>query len=248
MAEIEISLEYNSSRLVFPINPSELRVSINSSAETLNVIGLGEVSIPTSPKLATLTISSFFWNKVGMTVYYVIDPDRYVTWIKEWQISKKPAHLVVKGLSNFTMRVTCEKFWHEKRAGEEGSVYFELALKEYRDYGAKRVSADEKDEFVTSIYEWSENRADNLIEQSEITTGEEDTNPVAIGRSNGSDGLDVWLENKASYNVEEGEFGENTNIKLPERSGSPEEAREQAVQKMQSESPWYMVEKPWYMV
>ena len=246
MADIKISLEYNSSKLIFPINPSELRVSIDSSSETLNVIGLGEVSIPTTPKLATLTIASFFWNKVGMEVDSEIEPDKYVTWIKEWQISRKPAHLVVTGLSNFTMRVTCEKFWHEKRAGEEGSIYFELALKEYRDYGAKKVTAEEKDEFVTSVYQMSENRADNLEVPKEVTVTE-DANPVAIGRSNGSDGLEVSLDNKESYDVESGEFIEGSTIKLPEKSNSSEEAREKAIQRFESETPWYMEEKPWYM-
>ena len=130
---IYIFLNYGANTLKFPINPENLKVDIDSSAVTEEIEGIGEVSIPTSPKLATLSVSSFFWHRVNL-----LSPMLYVNWLKKWQKSKIPAKLTVTRF-NYTMQVTCERFSYDMRAGEEKDIYFELDLKEYRAYGAKKL-------------------------------------------------------------------------------------------------------------
>ena len=49
--------------LKFPINPDNLTKEIPSESETADIEGLGQVSILTKPKLAKLTINSFFWHQ-----------------------------------------------------------------------------------------------------------------------------------------------------------------------------------------
>ena len=134
---IYIILSYGLKALKFPINPESLRIDRGSSAETVDIEGLGEVSVPISPKLATVSINSFFWQARNQIPSFM-----YVRWIENWQRSKKPAKLIVTRF-NYSMLVTCERFSHEMKAGEEEDIYFELDLKEYRPYGARRLAAKE---------------------------------------------------------------------------------------------------------
>lgn len=133
---IYIFLSYGINTLKFPINPENLKVDIDSASVTEEVEGIGEVSVPTPPKLAKLSINSFFWHRVNL-----LPPFLYVNWIKNWQKGKKPAKLIVTRF-NYSMEVTCERFSHDLRAGEEKDVYFELDLQEYRPHGAKLLKTE----------------------------------------------------------------------------------------------------------
>ena len=131
---IYIILQYSFHILKFPINPDNFTKEIPSNSETANIEGLGEISIPTTPKLATITINSFFWHQNNL-----VPASQYVTWLEKWQASKKPAKLIVTRL-NYSMEVTCESFKHWINAGEEKDIYFELQLKEFRPYGARKLN------------------------------------------------------------------------------------------------------------
>jgi hypothetical protein len=130
---IYITLQYAKNVLKFPINPDNLTKEVDSGSETADIEGIGQVSIPTTPKLAKITISSMFWHQNNL-----VPAALYVMWLEKWQNSKKPANLIVTRL-NYSMQVTCESFKHWINAGEEKDVYFELSLQEYRPYGAKRL-------------------------------------------------------------------------------------------------------------
>lgn len=131
---IYIILKYSFYTLKFPINPDNLTKDIPSESETVDIEGLGQVSIPTTPKLAKITINSFFWHQNNL-----VPASQYVTWLEKWQESKQPATLLVTRL-NYTMKVTCENFKHWINAGEEKDTYFELQLQEYRPYGARKLN------------------------------------------------------------------------------------------------------------
>ena len=128
-----IFLQYENNLLKFQVNPERLGKDIPSKGKGSEVVGLGEVNAPQTPSLATLSIQSFFWQDKN-----ILPTALYVAWLEKWQASKKPAKFIVTRL-NYSMYVTCERFYHEKRAGEEEDVYYELDLKEYRPYGAKRI-------------------------------------------------------------------------------------------------------------
>lgn len=142
---IYISLQYRHYFLKFPINPDNLTKDIPSNSTTADIEGIGEVSIPSTPKLATITIKSFFWHQNNL-----VPSALYVDWLERWQASKEPALLIVTRL-NYSMKVTCESFKHWINAGEEKDVYFELNLKEYRPYGAKKLNVLQKPTFFESL-------------------------------------------------------------------------------------------------
>lgn len=139
---IYIFLNYGVNTLKFPINPENLKEDIDSAGTSEEIEGLGEINIPTTPKLAKLSINSFFWHRVNL-----LPPSLYVNWLKKWQKSKKPAKLIVTRF-NYSMQVTCERFSYDMRAGEEKDIYFELDLKEYRPYGAKLLNPATNGKFL----------------------------------------------------------------------------------------------------
>ena len=57
-----IMFKYGSKSLVLPVNPESLRVHTSSSAQKVNVIGIGQVSVPQDADLKTISVKSFFWK------------------------------------------------------------------------------------------------------------------------------------------------------------------------------------------
>lgn len=134
-APVYITLNYDKIRtLQFPVNPEEIKRVFDSSHLSKDIESVGEIAIPQQPKLSTISISSFFWGSADLT-----PPMAYVNWIRTWQNSKKPATLIITRF-NFSMNVICTHFDYSIRAGEEGDIYFTLDLKEYRSYGAKKIT------------------------------------------------------------------------------------------------------------
>lgn len=130
---IYVTLKYEQKAIRFPVNPEQLKKVVSSSAVTEKIEGLGEISIPQTPSLTEVTLTSFFWKDKDNT-----SPKTYIRWLEKWQASRKPAYLIVSRY-DWNMQVTCEELTHWVNAGEEDDIYFEISLKEYRTYGAKEV-------------------------------------------------------------------------------------------------------------
>ena len=138
---VTISLEYKGSRMVIPLNPENLKLSRASPGYKSEVIGIGEVSLPTEPKLAVMDVVSFFWGQQLAAGHHAYRTAKeYADWLELWQEMKTPARFVVESgaFSMFKpMWVTCEHFHSDVRAGEEADIYYELRLQEYRPHGAR---------------------------------------------------------------------------------------------------------------
>ena len=134
-SEVIVTIKFAGEIIQFPINPEVLKNEIESNSLSEKVEGLGEISIPQTPSLSTMSFTSFFPDSNNNK------PSLYVNWIKNWQSSKKPARLIVSGLNwdGWDMDVTCEAFSYWTSAGEEGDIYFNISLKQYRAYEARNV-------------------------------------------------------------------------------------------------------------
>lgn len=166
LAPVNISLTYVYTgsgmmipqHLEFPINPEELTKEIGSNSDSVNIEGLGEVSIPKTPSLSKISVKSFFWQQMNL-----MPSIAYVRWLQRWQKSKQPALLVVTRF-DYSMWVTCENFNYTIRAGEENDIYFELELREYREYGAKTLATlNVSDEVKKRILESTEAIAEAML-------------------------------------------------------------------------------------
>lgn len=187
---VVVTIRFNNHIIQFPINPEMLKNEINSESLSENVEGIGEISIPQSPSLSTMSFSSFFPHTNDESKA----PSRYVEWIKNWQSSKKPANLIVSGLGwkGWDMLVTCESFSYWTSAGEEGDIYFDIAFKEYRPYKAQKIKLlnnqfvldEDGMTRVLGNYDYSlyyevnsgiRDREDTLEVPDEVTTGEDES-------------------------------------------------------------------------
>ena len=61
---MNIIFEYEDKKLILPVNPDKVKVSKPSPSQKVEVIGIGEVSVPQTRKLASISISSFFWEDI----------------------------------------------------------------------------------------------------------------------------------------------------------------------------------------
>lgn len=222
---MNILFEYSDKKIVLPVNPESVKVNKPSQSQKVEVIGIGEVSVPQRRKLATVNISSFFWEDLfnqnfllsglGSVAGYlpnsltnqintgiqsgintvkgainsipksdivqgiassIIDDSQkfkvlneYVKWFEEWQASQKPARWTIVVAPNeppqcFDFYVTCENFNYEVRAGEDGDYYYEIELLEWRDYGAKVLTAEKQKNGTTKFVEKPKYRLETKAE------------------------------------------------------------------------------------
>lgn len=127
MSEISFTLSQRGQSITLPINPEMLPIEIAGRNEVLEVVGLGEISIPRQHSLMSTTLESWF------------DDYAYENFILECWADKTPLNYTVSGLNRKAMQVLIQNYRAENRAGEETDTYFTLELIEYIPYGAQLI-------------------------------------------------------------------------------------------------------------
>jgi len=127
---MQIWLKSGSKKVQIPVLPSEYQVSSSQKNKTVDVIGIGEVTLRGKKGLRTVKFSSFF-PKVYDASYCSTrpwNPKKYVDQIEKMKKSG-PVKLTMTGTSvNF--KVTIESFdWGEKDG--TGDIFYTLTMKEY---------------------------------------------------------------------------------------------------------------------
>lgn len=128
-----------------PVNPSKLPDEKDNENGEYNVLGIGPIMVPRTPKLRVVSISSFFpgRNIPGLVVGTFQPPDYYVNFFQSAMDNRSilvytPVRYYpdgtpfMSGATGFECLVT--KFTHEDRGGEVGDIYYDLEITEYRDY------------------------------------------------------------------------------------------------------------------
>lgn len=128
-----------------PVNPSKLPEEKDNENGEYNVLGIGPIMIPRTPKLRVVAISSFFpgRNIPGLVVGTFQAPDYYVNFFQSAMDNRSvlvytPVRYYpdgtpfMTGSTGFECIVT--KFTYEDRGGEVGDIYYDLEVTEYRDY------------------------------------------------------------------------------------------------------------------
>lgn len=128
-----------------PVNPSKLPDEKDNENGEYNVLGIGPIMVPRTPKLRVVSISSFFpgRNIPGLVVGTFQQPDYYVNFFQTAMDNRSvlvytPVRYYpdgtpfMSGATGFECLVT--KFTHEDRGGEVGDIYYDLEITEYRDY------------------------------------------------------------------------------------------------------------------
>lgn len=91
---VGVFMEYRGLVIQFPINPEELKVKIEGSNETKEVVKLGEINIAKDKKLSTIEFESFLPKD---NIYPFIrtknqfqEPKYYIDFIEQVRGDKKP--------------------------------------------------------------------------------------------------------------------------------------------------------------
>lgn len=125
-----------SEKLLLPVPPQEFTIAQGNNNQVVTVEKAGELIFIGKPKLASITLSSFFPNQKYPFCIYNDFPKPYdcVSLIEDWRIN---GIALILDVSNSRLSLTCciEEFSYGEKDGS-GDVYFTLMLKEYRLLGS----------------------------------------------------------------------------------------------------------------
>lgn len=123
----------------FPVLPSKLSFTHDSKNDTVDVSGLGEITILQSP--AALTIS---WDCHFPAIPHQgciaspLKPNAYVAKIKAWQGAKKPVKFLITGtkINDF---FSIESFSYYEQGGDPDTLYYTIKLKSYKEVAVRKL-------------------------------------------------------------------------------------------------------------
>lgn len=147
-------------KLRIPVLPEKFTVSIGSENSSVDVAGLGEITIKQSRAAYQFSFSSFFPKKTfpGVKNVSLSDPQSCVERIKGWLESEKPVHIIITGVG-IDEYCTIEKFTYYEQGGDVGTIHYDMTLKEYREVTIRQVEIQQ--ETKTAEVEQTETRVDN---------------------------------------------------------------------------------------
>lgn len=142
--------------LRLPVNPGSYKISRDNDNGAYNVLGVGPIMIPRTPKLQVITWSGLLPGRADLgsvvTAGGFQPPKFYIDFLQ----SAMDGRAVVRFVANrcledgspifdTNLEVLVTSFHTEERGGETGDFYYELGLTEYRDYSAKTVKLRQAD-------------------------------------------------------------------------------------------------------
>ena len=166
--QIWLTFDGENQKLRFPVHPETINLKQGSSNQSVDIVGLGDVTIMQEKPEAEVSWSSFFPNNPfpGMQVDNLTWPEEIKFKIKTWMGSKKPSHLIVTG-TKINLYVTIEQFDCSEDGGAIGDLNYTIRFKEYRQPTIRRVKVDTAAE--TATVSDAKERTDNTVTPSTYT-------------------------------------------------------------------------------
>lgn len=164
-----------------PVNPEELPVEKANDNGEYNVLGIGPIMVPRIPKLRVVTISSFFPGRSFpgvLTSGGFEPPEFYIRFFQSAMndrapILYTPARYYEDGTPFMTadtgFQVLVTQFTYKEKGGETGDFYYDLELKEYRDYSPQTMQIQTAATATTPAKVTTETQRD--IPQGQIVVG-----------------------------------------------------------------------------
>lgn len=139
-----VYFRYNGKKYKLPANPEEIKRSRKLNVEKYQVLGEGQVSIPTHCELEEISFEAEFPSQ---GYHYVeagakADADHYEKMFRKAQRNMQPVRFIASnGISDdISMMVLIEKAEAVEKAGEEGDKYIALTLLQYKAPGKRYVA------------------------------------------------------------------------------------------------------------
>lgn len=139
-----------------PVNPESYAIDSDNNNSEYNVLGVGPIMIPRTPKLKTVSWSGLLPGKPDLGAVVTggafQPPQFYIEFLQAAMADKVPVRFVANRymedgspIFDTNMEVLVTRFQSEERGGETGDFYYEIALSEYRDYSPKTVTFQQTD-------------------------------------------------------------------------------------------------------
>lgn len=139
-----------------PVNPESYTIDSDNNNSEYNVLGVGPIMIPRTPKLKNVSWSGLLPGKPDLGAVVTggafQPPQFYIEFLQAAMADKVPVRFVANRymedgspIFDTNMEVLVTRFKSEERGGETGDFYYEIALSEYRDYSPKTVTFQQTD-------------------------------------------------------------------------------------------------------
>lgn len=139
-----VYFKYGSKKYKLPVNPEEIKRTRNLNVETYQVLGTGQVSIPSYCELEEYSFEAEFPSQ---DYQYIesgarADADYYEKMFKKAQKNKKPIRFIASNdiTDDISARVLVKSVEVIEKAGEEGDKYISLTLMEYKGASKRYIA------------------------------------------------------------------------------------------------------------
>lgn len=128
----------------FPVVPEKVNVSYGNNNDSIEVCGVGEISIIQDRKATAIQFSSFFPKHYfsGCNYKEIPDPQAAVAIINGFIAKKKPPRLTITGGIGVSMYCTIGNFETYEQGGDPGTIYYTISLKEYREINVRQITVN----------------------------------------------------------------------------------------------------------
>lgn len=165
----------------FPVNPESYKISKDGDNSEYNVLGVGPIMVPRTPKLRTVSWSGLLPGREDLGAVLTANgfqpPKFYIDFLQKTMDEKAVLRFVANrytedgaAIFDTNMEVLVTSFQTEERGGETGDFYYDLALSEYRDYSAKTVTLQQPEPSQPVVATAEPTRS---IPSSQLTVGQE---------------------------------------------------------------------------
>ncbi|AJS59850.1 LysM peptidoglycan-binding domain-containing protein [Paenibacillus sp. IHBB 10380] len=149
MAEYSIELSYNNHEVFFqiPVLPEEIEIEGAGQGETHDVAGLGEINVIKAPKLKEISFSGVFPADMSNAIQSggFDGPADFIQRIEDWMNKKRPIRFIyVSDSLQINIPASIEDFNYKEVGGAVGDWEYEISLKEFVFYAAKKVTFAKK--------------------------------------------------------------------------------------------------------
>ena len=130
-------------KIRLPVLPEKFSIKNGSNNQSIDLTGLGEITIMQSRPALQFSFSSFFPAGYfpGIKSIIAVPPILYIRMIERWKKSKVPIHFISTG-NYINLYCTIESFNYSESGGDVGTFSYDITLKEYREVSLKAVSVD----------------------------------------------------------------------------------------------------------
>lgn len=139
-----VYFKYGSKKYKLPVNPEEIKRTRDLNVETYQVLGTGQVSIPSYCELEEYSFEAEFPSQ---DYQYIesgarADADYYEKMFKKAQKNKKPIRFIASNdiTDDISVRVLVKSIEVIEKAGEEGDKYISLTLMEYKGASKRYIA------------------------------------------------------------------------------------------------------------